>query len=417
MARALEGIRVLDFSRVLAGPYCTMVLGDLGAEVIKAERNGVGDDLRRWGPPFMPDGESTYFLSVNRNKRSIALDLKTESGRDLALKLARQSDVLLENFRPGVMESLGLGYEQLKQINPRLVYCAITGYGAAGPLADRPGYDVITQGLGGLMSVTGEPDGPPMRVGVAIVDLVTGLYSAIAILGALQSRNRSGNGQRVDLSLLESCLSVMPNLTAGYLMAAVTPERLGNGHPNAVPYKVFPTKDGNLTLAVGNDGQWQRLCAAAGYSELANDPRYAQNHARIARRAEVDALVSGWFRQKSTDEWMKLLEKAEVPCGPIYTIDRILADPQIEALGVLKNLAHPTSGRLRVVGPPFHLSIDDTEPYLPPPLLGEHTHAVLKELLSLSDADLRELEQKGAFGTKSSWEAQAFQRSGKAHET
>ncbi|MBI4188922.1 MAG: CoA transferase [Betaproteobacteria bacterium] len=405
MTRALEGIRILDFSRVLAGPYCTMILADLGADLIKVERDGVGDDLRRWGPPFMPDGESTYFLSVNRNKRSIVLDLKTESGRDLALMLVRRSDVLLENFRPGVMESLGLGSEQLKRINPRLVYCSITGYGTTGPLADRPGYDVITQGLGGLMSVTGEPDGPPMRVGVAIVDLVTGLYSAIAILGALQSRNRSGNGQRVDLSLLETCLSVMPNLTAGYLMAGVKPDRLGNAHPNVVPYKVFATMDGNLTLAVGNDGQWQRFCVALGHPELADDPRYAQNHARIARRAEVEELVSGWFRKKSTDEWVKLLEKAEVPCGPIYTIDRILTDPQIEALGMLKTVAHPTSGPLRVVGAPFHLSVDDTEPYLPPPLLGEHTNAVLKELLSLSDVDLRELEQKGAFGRRNSREA------------
>jgi len=398
VTRALEGIRVLDFSRVLAGPYCTMVLGDLGADIVKVERDGVGDDLRQWGPPFTPDGESTYFLSVNRNKRSVVLDLKTESGRDLALKLVRQSDVLVENFRPGVMEAVGLGYEQLKQINPRLVYCSITGYGTTGPLADRPGYDVITQGMGGLMSVTGEPEGVPTRVGVAIIDVATGLYSAIAILGALQSRTRTGQGQRVDLSLLETCLAVMPNLTAGYLLAGVKPERLGNGHPNAVPYRVFSTNDGNVTLAVGNDGQWQRLCKAVGRPELAADPRYAENHARIVRRAEVEELVTGWFRQKSTDEWVELLSRVEVPCGPIYTVDRILADPQIEALGTIKTVAHPTSGPLRVVGSPFHLSKDDTGPHLPPPLLGEHTVAVLKELFAVSDADLRGLQQAGAFG-------------------
>src|ERR1035437_1218949 len=372
VTRSLAGIRVLDFSRVLAGPYCTMVLGDLGADIVKVERDGVGDDLRRWGPPFMPDGESTYFLSVNRNKRSIALDLKTESGRGVALKLVRQSDVMLENFRPGVMESLGLGYEQLKAINPKLVYCSITGYGATGPLANRPGYDVITQGMGGLMSVTGEPEGVPTRVGVAIIDVATGLYSAIAILGALQSRNRSGQGQRVDLSLLETCLAVMPNLTAGYLMAGAKPDRLGNGHPNAVPYRVFPTRDGNVTLAVGTDEQWQRLCKVGGHPELAADPRYAENHARIARRAEVEVLVTGWFQQKCADEWVELLSQVEVPCGSIYTIDRILTDPQIEAMGTVKTVTHPTSGPLRVVGSPFHLSTDDTEPYLPPPLLGEH---------------------------------------------
>ena len=396
--RALEGIRVLDFTRVLAGPYCTMVLGDLGADIIKVERDGIGDDLRQWGPPFMPDGESTYFLSVNRNKRSIVLDLKNATGRDLALKLVRQSDVVLENFRPGVMESLGMGYEQLREINPRLIYCSITGYGTTGPLAERPGYDVIMQGMGGLMSVTGEPQGTPMRVGVAIVDVVTGIYSGVAILGALQSRNRSGQGQRVDLSLLETCLAIMPNLTAGYLLAGAKPDRLGNGHPNAVPYKVFATRDGNITLAVGNDEQWRRLCEAVGHPELARDTRYAENHARIARREEVETLVSDWFAQKRTDEWMELLPKMEVPSGPVYTIDRVLADAQIEALGILKTITHPTSGPLRVVGSPFHLSTDDTEPYRPPPRLGEHTGDVLKEVLAVSDADFQALQQAGAFG-------------------
>jgi len=396
--RALEGIRVLDFTRVLAGPYCTMVLGDLGADIIKVERDGIGDDLRQWGPPFMPDGESTYFLSVNRNKRSIVLDLKNATGRDLALKLVRESDVVLENFRPGVMESLGMGYEQLREINPRLIYCSITGYGTTGPLAERPGYDVIMQGMGGLMSVTGEPQGTPMRVGVAIVDVVTGIYSGVAILGALQSRNRSGQGQRVDLSLLETCLAIMPNLTAGYLLAGAKPDRLGNGHPNAVPYKVFATRDGNITLAVGNDEQWRRLCEAVGHPELARDTRYAENHARIARREEVETLVSDWFAQKRTDEWMELLPKMEVPSGPVYTIDRVLADAQIEALGILKTITHPTSGPLRVVGSPFHLSTDDTEPYRPPPRLGEHTADVLKEVLAVSDADFQALQQAGAFG-------------------
>jgi formyl-CoA transferase len=400
MSRPLDGIRVLDLSRVLAGPYCTMVLGDLGADIVKVERADVGDDLRQWGPPFMPDGESTYFLSVNRNKRSIALDLKTAQGRKLAARLARECDVVVENFRPGVMHSLGLGYEQLKEDHPRLVYCSITGHGAAGPLSDRPGYDVITQGMSGLMSVTGEPDGMPMRVGVAVVDIVTGLYSAVAILGALQSRERSGKGQRVDLSLLESALSLMPNLTAGYLLAGVKPERLGNGHPNAVPYKVFATRDGHVTLAVGNNAQWARLCRAVGHPELAEDVRYAENSARIARRAEVEEMVTGWFARKTTDEWVELLSQLEVPCGAINTLDRILAHPQISALGLLKNLIHATSGALRVVGAPFHLSADETDPLLPPPLLGEHTAAVLKQVLSLDDGQIRELQAAGVFGSR-----------------
>jgi glutaryl-CoA transferase len=398
MTRALEGVRVLDFSRVLAGPYCGMILADLGADVIKIERDGVGDDLRQWGPPFLADGESTYFLSVNRNKRSVALDLKSEAGRDVARALVRNSDVVLENFRLGVMESLGLGYDHLREINPRLVYCSITGYGRAGPLKDRPGYDIVVQSMGGLMSVTGEPDGLPMRVGVAIVDIATGLYSAIAILGALQSRAQVGQGQRVDVSLLETCLAIMPNLTAGYLMAGEKPVRLGNGHPNAVPYKTFETRDGYLTLAIGNDAQWRRLCAVAGRPELGEDPSYAQNHARIARRAEVERLVSEWLLEKDTDEWVRVLERAEVPCGPVYTIDRILADPQVAALGLVKTIAHPTGGPLRFVGAPFHLSQDDTEPSLSPPLLGEHTQVVLKEVLRMSESDLSDLARNGAFG-------------------
>jgi crotonobetainyl-CoA:carnitine CoA-transferase CaiB-like acyl-CoA transferase len=398
VSRALDGIRVLDFSRVLAGPYSTMVLGDLGADIVKVERDGIGDDLRQWGPPFMADGESTYFLSVNRNKRSISLDLKSEAGRGIALRLAQKSDVVVENFRPGVMEQLGLGYEQLKQINPRLVYCSISGYGTTGPLAERPGYDVVAQGMAGLMSVTGEADGVPTRVGVAIVDMTTGLYTVIAILGALQSCNRTGEGQRITLSLLETCLAVMPNLTAGYLMAGVVPARLGNGHPNAVPYRVFPSKDGNVTLAVGNDTQWQRLCGAVGHPELAADPRYAENPSRIARRAEVEAMVSDWFRQKCTDEWVELLSAVDVPCGPVYPIDRVLSHPQVDALGTVKTLVHPTSGTLRMVGSPFHLSKDDTEPRLPPPLLGEHTEALLKDVLALGDAEIGALKQAGAFG-------------------
>ncbi len=398
--RSLAGVRILDFSRVLAGPYCTMILGDMGAEVIKVERPGPGDDLRHWGPPFMPDGESTYFLGVNRNKRSIVLDLKTEAGRNVARRLACKSDVVVENFLPGVMESFGLGYEGLAALHPGLVYCSITGYGTVGPLRDRPGYDVIIQAMGGLMSVTGEPDGTPMRVGVAIVDIATGLYAAIGIQGALQSRGRTGRGQRVDLSLLEAGLACLPNLTSGYLLRGEKPERLGNGHPNAVPYNVFPTRDGMLTLAVGNDGQWQRFCRAVGRPEFAADPNYATNANRIARRAEVEALVAGWLQQRTTDEWMERLVPEEVPCGPIYTVDRILAHEQVQALQIVQALDHPTSGRLRLVGPPIHFSADETAPRLPPPRLGEHTAEVLGAILGLGQPELQQLAGQGAFGGK-----------------
>lgn len=407
MSKALEGVRVLDFSRVLAGPYCSMILADLGAEVIKVEREGGGDDLRHWGPPFMPDGESTYFLSVNRNKRSITLDLKNPAGLEVARQLAAESDVVLENFRAGVMGALGLDYAELSKLNPALVYCAINGYGTTGPMAHLPGYDVVAQGISGLMSITGEQDGSPMRVGVAVADIVTGLYATIAILGALQSRSRTGRGQQVDLSLLESCLAIMPNLTAGFLMGGSKPKRLGNGHPNTVPYRIFDTRDGKMTLAIGNDAQWRRLCAAAGGPAMATDPRYAANHERVKRREEVEAMVSGWLKARPTQEWVDLLADAEVPCGPIFTVDRILEDAQVEALQLVKTMAHPTSGTLRMVGAPFHLSEDDTHPYLPPPLLGEHTEQVLGERLRATSVDVKRLAAKGAFGPKAKAAAEA----------
>jgi len=398
MGKPLQGIRVLDFSRVLAGPYCSMILGDLGAEVIKVEREHIGDDLRAWGPPFMPDGESTYFLSVNRNKRSITLDLKTESGQQVARELARTSDIVLENFRLGTMEKLRLSYETLRGDNPALIYCSISGYGTRGPLKDRPGYDIIAQGISGLMSVTGEIDGHPMRVGVAIADMVTGLYAAVAILGALQSRQSSGEGQKIDLSLLESSLAIMPNLTAGYLMTGNRPKRQGNGHPNTVPYKTFPTHDGYLILAIGNEPQWKRFCAAVGHPEFGDNPLYASNADRVARRDEIDALICDWLKHKTTDEWISILEEAEVPSGPIYTVDRVLNDPQVEALNLIRNIAHPTSGELSVVGPPYSMSVDGTEPYLPPPLLGEHSVQILTEILGKNLQEIEALNADGAFG-------------------
>lgn len=397
-SRPLEGILVADLSRVLSGPYCTMILGDMGADVIKIERPGMGDDLRHWGPPFMPDGESTYFLSVNRNKQSITLDLKSEAGRELARRIALQSDVLIENFRFGALEPMGLGYDALHEANPRLVYCSITGFGPSGPLRERPGYDVVAQAMSGLMSVTGESEGAPMRVGVAIVDIVTGLYAAIAILGALRSRERSGAGQKVDVSLLETAIACLPNLTAGYLMAGVRPERLGNGHPNVAPYGVFETKDGHITVAIGNDAQWQRLCAVAGHPESAADPRFTENAQRVARRSQVDQLVGSWLMRRTSDEWVEAFAHAELPSGPVWSVERVLADAQVAALGLIRRMAHPTWGDLSFIGSPMRSSVDDNSPRLPPPLLGEHTEAVLARI-GLGSDEVGRFREAGAFGS------------------
>lgn len=398
MTRPLEGVRVLDFSRVLAGPFCSMVLADLGADIIKVERPGKGDDLRGWGPPFLADGESTYFLAVNRNKRSITIDLKSEDGAKTAARLAEQCDVVLENFIVGTMEKFGLGYEHLRKANPRLVYCSISGYGNNGPLYRRPGYDIVVQGMSGLMSVTGERNGDPMRVGVAIVDIITGLYSAIGILGALSARATSGAGQRVDTSLLEGSLAIMPNLTSAFLLADVLPDRFGNGHPNAVPYKTFPTQDGFVTLAIGNDEQWVRFCRALGLPDYAQDRRFASNADRVQRRDEVDHMVTEWLGNKTTDVLINSLQAAEVPCGPIYTLDKILGNPQVEALNIIKSIQHPTSGALKLIGAPFRMSQSDTDPYAAPPLIGQHSDEILREVLAMTEAEIRALRETGALG-------------------
>jgi glutaryl-CoA transferase len=386
----LDGVRVLDLSRVLAGPFCTMTLGDLGADVIKVERPGVGDDLRHWGPPFTPDGHSIYFLAVNRNKRSVTIDLKAEAGRKLLIDLARRSDVVVENFRHGDMERFGLGYETLAEDNPGLVYCSISGFGQTGPLCERPGYDVLMQAFSGLMSVTGEPDGGPQRVGVAIVDIVTGLYSALAIVSALQARTATGRGRRVDVSLLDAVLASLPNLTSGYLNAGAVPRRHGNRHPNAAPYGVFATSDGHLSLAVGNDDQWARLCVAMGGPELAADPRFAKNAARVERsEGALDDVVTGWFRRYTTDELAKLLAEHGVPHSPIHSIPEVLAHPQIDAIGSVIDFETAAYGSLRLVGSPILDGGVRAAVRRPPPLLGEHTDEVLAEVLG-SAGDVRD---------------------------
>jgi crotonobetainyl-CoA:carnitine CoA-transferase CaiB-like acyl-CoA transferase len=401
MSAPLEGVRVLELARVLAGPYCGMLLGDLGAEVVKLERPGEGDDLRGWGPPFMPDGESTYFLSVNRNKRSIAVDLKSDAGREIVHDLVARSDVLIENFRPDGMERLGLGGGALERLNPRLVHCSVTAYGPTGPMRDLPGYDVIVQGVGGLMSVTGQPDGPPTRVGVAVVDVATGLYAALGIVAALRARDATGLGQRVSTSLLEVELACMPNLTAAYLLRGVTPTRLGNGHPNTAPYGVFRTADGEIVLAVGNDVQWRRLCRATGHDDFAEHPRWARNGDRQAARVELEQLVGGWFAELTTAELVERLTAFEVPNGPIQGVGEALSGAQAAALDCVMTIAGDGGDPLRLVRSPLHFSAagEGGTAARRPPRLDEDREHVLRALLGYDAERAAALEQRGAFGS------------------
>jgi formyl-CoA transferase len=376
---ALDGVVVADFSRVLSGPYCTMVLGDLGADVIKVERPGQGDETRGWGPPFA-GGESAYYLSINRNKRSIALDLSREDHREVARRLVARAHVLVENFRPGTMERLGLGYEACKALNPRLVYASITGFGETGPARDEPGYDYIAQARGGIMSVTGEPGREPQKVGVAVADITTGLFCAIAILGGLRAAEATGEGQRVHTSLMESQVAWLANQASNYLVGGVEPTRMGNAHPNIVPYQVFAAADGPFVLAVANEVHWGRFCGAIGRTELERDERFATNAARVANRGDLIPLLAEVFAARTRDEWISLLGAAEVPCGPINSIAEVFADPQVKALGLVETIPHPTIGDLRLVRSPLSLERNRAETRLAPPTLGQHTAEILREL-------------------------------------
>ena len=401
MTSPLAGVRVLELAQVLAGPYCGMVLGDLGAEVVKLERPGAGDDLRGWGPPFMPDGESTYFLSVNRNKRSVAVDLKTKAGLEVVHDLIANTDVLVENFRPGGMDRLGLDAGTLARLNPRLVRCSITAYGPTGPMRDLPGYDVIVQGVGGLMSVTGHPDGPPTRVGVAVVDVATGLYAALGIVAALRARDATGEGQEVSTSLLEVELACMPNLTAANLLSGVVPERLGNGHPNTAPYGVFRTRDSEIVLAVGNDAQWRRLCRATGHEDFAEHPRWARNAHRQAARAELEGIVEEWFAEFDTADLVDRLTTFEVPNGPIQTVGEALSSSQAEALGCVISIPAAEGDPIRLVGSPLHFGSRDVAAPADarrPPRLGEDAALVLEGLLGYAPSRTEDLARRGAFG-------------------
>jgi len=392
MAKALEGIKVLDLSRALAGPYCTMMLADMGAEVIKLEMPGRGDDSRSWGPPFV-EGESAYFMSINRNKKSITLNMKSDKSTEIIHKLIKQSDVLVENFRPGAMERLGLGYEQVKAMNPRIVYCSISGFGQDGPYRMLPGFDQVLQGMGGLMSITGELGGPPIKVGVAIADISGGMFASNGILVALYNREKTGKGQMVDVSLLDSQVAWLTYRAGAYLASGEIPQPMGSGHPVIVPYQAFKAKDVFINIAVGNDQLWERFCKAVVLENVMNDPKFATNAKRVENREEIVKIISDLIVTKDGEEWLKILTDAGVPCGPIYTVDKIFADPQVLHREMVKELDHPKAGKVKVTGIPIKLSDTPGEVETAPPVLGQHTQEVLTEL-GYSDQDLEKLKQE-----------------------
>ena len=393
-AGALAGLRVLDLSRVLAGPYCSMVLSDYGAEVIKIERPGSGDDTRHWGPPWI-EGESAYFLSVNRNKKSVTLDLKQPAGRDIARRLAGQSDVVIENFKPGTAERLGLGYSELAADNPGLVYCSISGYGQTGPYRDRPGYDFMIQAHGGLMSITGASDGGPHKVGVAIVDISAGLFAATAILAALNERQESKVGQQIDVSLLDSQLGWLANVAQNYLVTGEAPSRHGNAHPNIVPYETFPTADGELALAIGNDSQYERFCQAVERPELWTDERFRSNDGRVRHRQLLVPELQLLFAKRSTAYWLQLLMAADIPASAINDIPTALADPQVQAREMVQSARHETLGEIELIGPVAKFSRTPAAVRAAPPVLGADTRSVLGERLGLTATELGNLERQG----------------------
>ena len=405
MPGPLSHIRVLDLSRVLAGPWAGQNLADLGAEVIKVERPGQGDDTRRWGPPYLKDAagrdtsEPAYYLSCNRGKKSIVLDLATPEGQRLVRELAAKCDILLENYKVGGLARFGLGYDDLEASHPHLIYCSITGFGQTGPCRERAGYDLIAQGMGGLMSITGEPDGAPgggpKRVGVAIADLFSGMYATIAVLAALARRERTGRGQHIDLALLDCQVAMLANQAMNYLTSGRPPPRMGNAHPNVVPYQPFATADGEIIVAVGNDTQFAGLCAAIGRPELADDPDFATNAARIRNRERLLPMIAEQLKARTNREWQDALEAVGVPCGPINALDEVFADPQVRARGMRFELDHPLAGRVPMVASPMRFSETPIEYHAPPPLLGEHTDDVLGELLGLDAGAIARLREGG----------------------
>jgi len=405
MAGPLSHVRVLELSRVLAGPWAAQTLADLGASVIKVEKPGAGDDTRTYAPPYArtragaESGESAYFLSTNRGKRSVTIDFIRPEGQKLVQALAAKSDIVIENFKVGGLAKYGLDYPSLRALNPGLVYCSITGFGQTGPYSHKPGYDFMIQGIGGLMSITGEPDerpgGGPVKVGVAVADVFTGLYAAIAILGALSHRDRTGEGQHIDLALLDTQVAVLANQAMNYLVTGAAPKRLGNSHPNIVPYQVFAASDGHLIVAVGNETQFARMCEVIGRAELASDAKFATNTARVNHRDEIVAILGEIFATRTMRHWLDALERVGVPCGPINTIADVFADPQVRARGLRLDLPHPATGSVPSVANPIRYSVTPIAYRSAPPMLGADTDEILRETLGVSPDEIARLRKSG----------------------
>jgi len=404
-SKALGHIRVLDLSRVLAGPWCAQNLADLGADVIKIERPGSGDDTRAWGPPYAKDAdgrntsEAAYYLSANRGKRSVTVDIASSEGQALIRELARHADVVLENFKVGHLKRYGLDYESLKAVKPDLVYCSITGFGQDGPYAHRAGYDFLIQGMGGLMSVTGErddlPGGGPQKAGVALTDLMTGMYATVAVLAALTHRDRTGEGQHIDMALLDTQVAMLANVGSNYLNSGKPPKRWGNAHANIVPYQTFACADGHIIVATGNDGQYQKFVEAGGRPELAGDPRFATNPLRVQNRDVLVPLLAEMVRTKPRDAWIALLEEKGVPCGPINDVGEVFANEQVQARAMAIDLPHPSAGQVKLVRNPIRMSATPATSGMAPPLLGQHTTEVLREMLGRSEEEIAALRERG----------------------
>ncbi len=395
MEKPLENIRVLDLSRVLAGPYCTMLMGDMGADVVKVERPGKGDDTRGYGPPFL-NGESTYFMSANRNKRSITLDIKNEQGHRILKSLVTRADVLVENFRPGTLDRLGFGYAQASAINPTLIYCSVSGYGHTGPMAEVPGYDLIVQGEGGIADLTGDADGPPTKVGTSQADIVAGMNAFQGILLALLSRAQTGQGQKIDIALLDCQVSLLTYQAGIYFGTGKSPTRMGNKHPSIAPYETFRCSDGYVNIGCGNEVIWRRFCEAIGMTQLLEDSRFATNADRVENRSALNQILDPLLQTRTAAEWIEILRPRSIPVGPIHSVGEVLEHPQIQARQMVTELQHPTAGPIRLTGNPIKMSATPPEIQRPPPVLGEHSFEILNDWLGMEKSEFQGLVESGA---------------------